>query len=408
MAELQAKVMSFADGLIYALAETCADLEPQLTDPRERAALQSLKLNLANTALLIGSGPNPNANLIDMVALVTLGRQNVESYWLPEVLGPRCESLLATLQKLEREIWNTAGSVLTPAQQAELRGLLREWREAHPGRRAVEFVYLSEFARARHAAPAARGAPGSLLGLFFLDPLASLDPAARVIEESRQVAERSMFFLKRAPTLLRWQTELLAHNVSALPETRQLLNDITGFRQATENFAGVIERLPDRLGAEQRKLLAEVVAENERLRTLLAQVQQSLEAGQDMAAAVERAAQALDAFAARFERAPATDAPPAAPPARPFDVRDYGAAAAEVARGAQDLTRLVESLDRLLASPAWEQRQQNAEALVQRLETAGRQLLRLAFCYALALVGALIAGLFLARRAAERRRSPGP
>jgi hypothetical protein len=406
-AELQAKVMSFADGFIYVLAETCTDLEPRLTDPRERAALQTLKLNFANTALLIASGPNSSANLLDMVALVTLGRMNVEHYWLPEVFGPDCESLLATFRRLEQEIWTTAGSLLTPSQQDELRTLLDEWRDAHPGPRAAEYVYLSEFARARQATPAARSRTGSLLGLFYLDPLASLDPTTRVIEESRQVAERSMFFLKRAPTLLRWQTELLAHNVSALPETRQLLNDISGFRQATENFTKVIEQLPGRLGDEQRKLLADVVGEEERLRAMLTDVEKSMATGREMAAAVELATTALDTFVGRFDRPPATNGVATAPSSRPFDVLEYGTAATEIARSAQELTRLVESLDRLLASPALEQPGQGVDALAQRIETTGRRLLRLAFLYGLALIGALTVGLGMVRWLPRRRDKTG-
>ncbi len=401
--ELQAKVMSFADGFIYALAETCTDLEPRLSEPRERAALQTLKLNFANTALLIASGPNPSANLLDMVALVTLGRMNVEHYWLPEVFGPDCESLLATLRKLEQEIWTTAGSVLTPSQQDELRELLREWRDAHPGPRAAEYVYLSEFARARQATPAARSRIGSLLGLFYLDPLASLDPATRVIEESRQVAERSLFFLKRAPTLLRWQTELLAHNVSALPETRQLLDDLSGFRQATEHFTKVIEQLPGRLGDEQRKLLADVVGEDERLRAMLADLDKSAGTVREMATAVEQAARALDAFVGRFDRPPATNDVAAAPASRPFDVREYGTAATDISRSAQELTRLVETLDRFLASPALEQQGQSVDALAQRVEATGRRLLRLAFLYGLALIGALTVGLGIVRWLPLRR-----
>lgn len=395
--EWQAKVMSFADGLIYALAESCTDIEPQLTTPRERAVLQMLKLHYANTALLIASGPNPTANLLDMVALVTLGRENVEHYWLPEVLGPRAAPLLTTLRQLETEIWSTAGRLLTPSQQEEFRALLREWRETQPGPRAVEFVYLSEFARARHATATTRSLPGSLLGWFFLDPLASLDPATRSIEETRQVAERSLFFLKRAPTLLRWQTELFAHNVLALPETGQLLADLTGFRAATEKFVQVVDQLPQRFGAEQQQLLAAVLQEDERWRGLLAEAR-------DLATAVADAASALDTFAGRWQRPSPTHAEAAAVSSRPFDVREYGAAATEIARGAQELTRLVESCNDLLAAPIWEQRQADAAALAERVETLGERLLQRAFLYGLALIAALTVGLIIARRWSGRPR----
>jgi hypothetical protein len=71
----------------------------------------------------------------------------------------------------------------------------------------------------------ANSSPTSLFGLLFLDPMASMDPTTAAIEETRNTAERAMYYTQRMPTLLNWQMELFTYELAVQPETKQLLAD---------------------------------------------------------------------------------------------------------------------------------------------------------------------------------------
>ena len=47
------------------------------------------KLASRSAVLDIAVGPNAVENLLDMLVLVTLTRQEVEQYWAPKYLGPK-------------------------------------------------------------------------------------------------------------------------------------------------------------------------------------------------------------------------------------------------------------------------------------------------------------------------------
>jgi hypothetical protein len=67
-----------------------------------------------------------------MLVLVSLNRMVWEEYWMPKVYGQLAADLVATLRRLEGDVWDLAAKVLTPAQRQELRDLLRAWRDKYP------------------------------------------------------------------------------------------------------------------------------------------------------------------------------------------------------------------------------------------------------------------------------------
>ena len=60
--------------------------------------------------------------------------------------------------------------------------------------------------------------------MLFLNPLAGLDPTAMAIQETRQLAERAMYYSQRMPTLLNWQVQLLSLQLAGQPEIREILS----------------------------------------------------------------------------------------------------------------------------------------------------------------------------------------
>ncbi len=233
---LEAEVMRFGDDLTAEMSQAADEFGDQAGTPQARALALIVKTGAANNSMIIASGPNPTANLLDMVVLVTLGRMTFEDYWVPRH-GPPAQPMLDASRRLEKEIWSIAAQVLTPQQQDELRGLITAWRVEHPGQleAGVRFRDFAEIAAGKATGSKAR--PGSVLGIFMLDPLAGLDPATREMEQTRYVADRALYVLQRMPNLLRWQSELLFSQTLATPGLQQVVSNSTQFAQSAEQLS---------------------------------------------------------------------------------------------------------------------------------------------------------------------------
>jgi len=406
---LYVEVGRFSDELTALVSEAADGFAAEVGTPEARATALAWKTGAANSAIIIATGPNPTANLLDMVVLVSLERMAFEEYWLPH-FGKPVEPILAVTRELEEEIWGVAKRVLTPTQQTELRELIREWREKHP-----EQIYISvrfrDFAEiAAQEDVGANAKPGSLFSLAFLDPFAGLDPTTRELAQTRFFAERALFVLERTPKLLRWQSELVIAQTIATPDVQQLVSNSTRFAQASELLTQTVRSFPDQW-----------VAQAPKWETLMRQFEQTFRAGNEMAVSVDAAVKSLDAFVGRV--APAEDnvgsAAPASPSAtategasnvltgppnvarRAFDVAEYGVAAAEIGKAAQELDALTHSLEK--ATP-------QINAVVERAGQQSRDLVDYTFhktlwLLALALVGfvlALLAYRWLALRLSRK------
>ena len=67
-----------------------------------------------------------------MTVFVTVTRVALEEYWQPKVFGESALPMLESCRNAETEIWQLAGTVLKPEQQAELRQAIEAWRQQNP------------------------------------------------------------------------------------------------------------------------------------------------------------------------------------------------------------------------------------------------------------------------------------
>ena len=51
--------------------------------------------------------------------------------------------------------------------------------------------------------------------MLGLDPLTQLDPAVREITQTRELAERTIYYMQRAPSLLDMQLERITYQLAA-------------------------------------------------------------------------------------------------------------------------------------------------------------------------------------------------
>jgi hypothetical protein len=394
MQELQLKVMRFADEYVGGIIEPIRTFQQATNDTGERLAAQNWKLSQSTSAYTIASGPNPVVNALDMVVLASLSRMVAEDAWVGERFGERAVPLREAHRRLEPRARQLLVNVLTDEQSAQLQQLIDEWRMRNPSVRAVAYVHFSDFAKSVGRPRAGEAeSKGGLFQRIGLDPLGDLDPAVREITQSRQLAERAIYYAQRAPNLLDMQIERLSYELASMPEAKRMLADADHFAGAAASAARLADDLPSVLAREReaaiRQFMDSVNAQTTEMRGLMTQLQGTLVAGTATSDSLNATIRSADQLLGRFDK----PGPEGAPRGRPFDITDYTAAAAEFARTASELERLMAGIER--GTPALAQSAGRAagdlqnviDHLLWRVLLVGLMLLAAAFLMVLAYRG---------------------
>ena len=362
--QLQSEVLRFADDYASSVANA-ADRAAKSAGTREAlVAALKWKLEQATAAYVSATGENPVWDALDIVVLAVVSGMVVDDAKAKEEFGAAVVPLIQTHRELEASAWTLASQILGPEQREQLQGLIVEWREQNPRERSVGAIHFREFALAteknQKGGALSKLGTSSVFTLLHIDPFAGLDPATVAIEQSRELAARSVAYFERAPTLLRWQAELLALQLADQPDPQKLIADAGRVSRSMESVSKTAEGLPALVKEEREaaiaQLLAGVAAEREAvlrdldsreatIRGLLGETRQTLEAGTAMSNSLDATVKSLDAFMHYVSPPPRPGAPPA-PAGKPFDVLDYGKSATDVAGMARELQTLLVSIDR--------------------------------------------------------------
>ncbi|MDB6043108.1 MAG: hypothetical protein JWM63_1659 [Gammaproteobacteria bacterium] len=344
--ELQTKGMRFADEYVGRMIGPIAALQTADSTATERLAAQAWKVSQATSAYTIASGSNPHANALDFVVLATLSRMAVEDQWVGGHFGERARPLYDVHRRLETIAWELVADVLNDVQKQQLRSLIDTWRARNPKVEAVAYIHFATFAHSIEQT----GEPldTSMLSLVGLDPLANLDPAVHQIAQTRELAERAIYYAQRSPYLLEMQVERLTYQLAVMPETGQILADVGRTSRAAEQAGNLASALPTVLAREREATIEQFVTafseQQRKLRTVVIELRQTLEAGTATSDSLNATIRSLDTLVARFK---GTQPSPeqALPPSRPFNIVEYAEAAREFAKTTRDLEGLIRTLD---------------------------------------------------------------
>ena len=363
---LQGAVMRFSDTVASRILQATEEFAARAGTPE--AKLQGLRWRIGQTTAAYSIACNPNANiaLLDMLVLVSLGRAVHEDHW-QQVWGEADRPMLEAFTTLERDAWTLASPLLEDVQIEQIRASLKAWRERNPDLAVTAFTRLPVFQDIALEGQKVDDPAGGLGALLSVDPLAGLEPAVREIEQARMFGERTMFYLQRAPLLLSAQVELLGLEFAQRPEVRSSLEDTRRFSQAAASLAETAERLPESVRVEREAAIeqasselaeqrAGLVADLEKVQgpasRILTDAEAALAAGERMSSALQGTIGSLDAFIGGFRDEPssasAVEPAPQEPRGKPFDVVEYGEAAARIGDAARELGGLVATLDRSL------------------------------------------------------------
>jgi hypothetical protein len=363
---LQLEVMRFADEYAGRSREVINKFQAGLQNPDERLTTQNWKVQQASAAYTIASGPNPLSNALDMVVLASLSRMVIDDAWVGEDYGARARSVQETYRSLETEAWKLVDGVLGREHVDQLHQLISQWRTQHPDVRSVAYIHFRDFAQGGAAGAQSAGS-GSLLSIVGIDPLSNLDPAVKEIAQTRQLAERAIYYMQRAPDLLDMQVERLSYQFAAMPESRSLLTSVDRVSLVGSASNRLVDNLPDLLDRQREALVAQLTqalnSQSATLGTLAGQLRDTLQAGTDTASAVNGALQTFERISGQFTSKPqsATAAPKPAGP--PFDIRNYTAMLEQAAMTARELESLAQHGDAL--APALRSATQDAALQVR-------------------------------------------
>lgn len=441
-AELHSELMSFTDTYTAVINEAWTKAIPKAPTldsiPPVRAAYANARrlshirrLATVSSALSIAAGPNPFAGLSDLITMVSLEQRGLASS--RAMFG---DDAVAALTKAyagqEAALRAIAARAMTAEQIEGLDECIEEWCRQNPDQRYVATIRLEDVARVRQQAATTK-AVGSLFSLLGLDPLAGLDPAAREVQESRRLAERMFFYAGRMPTLMRWQCELAVEDIVRDPLIAQSLNSFATLAAAADRMSVAIDKLPDDLSvqrqaaideffrgmtAQREGFLADLAASQSNLSGSLHELRSTIDASDRLAASVTTTLQAARALAERVmptADAAAADAPPDVVDANgPDGLAEYQQAAQITGQTAAGLSRLAEQIERLLASPSWNQPAASVQTVVTEVEASTQRMIdrafhRLVLLAALAPLPLLAAALvYLAFHRRSARAAPPP
>jgi hypothetical protein len=260
--ELNSEVMGFADTFTMRVSQACDQIELAhgKDAPLVRTWAQSTKISQAFAAMDIATGPNPEINLLDMVAMVTLKRQAVEEYDIPVILrGKGQELIVNAYQRSYDEVWALADRDLDDAQLKELRELIDQWRRDNPKQYYVGFVRLEDFSAFRRWQQAPQQTkPGSLFSMLYIDPLAGLDPVAQELHSFQDLSARLLYLIQRMPILMQWQIRREIDVALSNAQVEKFVADTGQFAAATEKFANVMEAYPKQFETDSQELVKQL------------------------------------------------------------------------------------------------------------------------------------------------------
>lgn len=426
---LLADLMRYSELIVFRVDEATHEFETLSDSPEAQLQASRWRLNALRVTTQLTTESNSFSALLDLTVLAATMGWLQEDYMIPEVWGEAARPMLTALRATEQDGWTLLERHLPAKQVADARAVLVAWREMNPKleREAMlEFPSFSVMA-AKLSATVDKGS--SLLGLVGLDPLSGLEPAAREIEQTRQFAQRALFFAQRAPRIIGAEVDFRTLHARQSPEMQQLLRDTERVTTTLENVAATAASLPEalsrereaalkqvseELAAQRAGLLADVAEARAPLESLMKETQATLTAARGLSGELTGTVLAVDQFLSRWDEpegseeaeeakkaAEAAAASEPAVPSKPFDIVEYGDTAERVGHAVAELHALVAELDQRMP----EAQRLLDEAAAHGKATVDHLLLRVAEV-GLALIAAAGVTTWLVRRSGRSLARP--
>jgi hypothetical protein len=256
---LQRAVMAAADTSMQRIAAQLG-LGVKSMSPEARRDDISTRLILSSALVSIAMEPDPVDALADLLTNVTLTADAQRNAAKGKPADSDEAKLLVALEQNEVDAWKLAERWVNEPTRVAFRERILAWPGARTNAASVAYVRLSDFNRG--------GAKSVEAGEGMFD---ALHAAAEQVDETRLMAERSLYLAQRLPFLLRWQAELYTATALATKEAQQTQAQM---EQMTRLLDGLTAQLARERTAALDDLFGHIAEER---RASLEQVQQVLQ-----------------------------------------------------------------------------------------------------------------------------------
>lgn len=383
--ELEDQLRRYADRFYTRVVLATNRVANEASTSAEELLMHQWKSVSVTTIVELAIGRNAVTNLLDMIILTTLTRQTLEDYWIPEVLGEQGQPLLDAYLVLEEDISTIADRVLTPEQQDDLMSLLADWSRDNPDQIYPWYVRLNEFSGQRAASLQDAQRSGGLLS--------TVRQTREAVEEVQAFGERILFYLHRAPAIASYAMQGSVLELLQGSEISGVLSDADRFTASVEKLVDVIAQFPyDRIEAVDQ-LMEQVAIERSAFFGELERM------GPDSHTVIAELRQAFEAFERVLILLDVNSEPA---DGEKFDIANFETFASEAAASAIEIRLLIESVENLVSSPEWVNRESMRFAVLDQFIEAEASVINRSFTLAALLILFFFAALLGYRYLAAR------
>ena len=279
---LQSSVMALSDNAIQRIASEI-NLARSGTTPEARRDEMSTRLVLSSSIVGIAMQPDPVDALADLLTFTTLTADAQRTAAMGKDADSYEARLLRALEQNDAEAWRVAERWVNEPTRIAFRKHILSWEGSRRSAVDVAFVRMADVKRAGSTSVESDS------GLFD-----SLHAATQQFDQTRLLAERSLFLAQRIPFLMRWQAEVYTGNALATKEAQQTQAQLVQMSAIMEQVSVLLSGMAQQVAKERQAALDDLFGhiETER-KASLEQVEQIVNS--ERKATIEQATAAIDA-----------------------------------------------------------------------------------------------------------------
>jgi len=279
---LQSSVMALADTSMQRIAAEINLARPGTT-PEARRDEMSTRLVLSSSIVAIAMQPDAVDALGDLLTFTTLTADAQRNAAMGKEADSYEARLLRALEQNDADAWRVAERWVNEPTRIAFRERILSYQGSRRSAAAVAFVRLGDVKRGGSTSVESDS------GLFD-----SLHAATQQMDQTRMLAERSLFLAQRIPFLMRLQAEVYTGNALATKEAQQTQAQLEQMSAIMERVSTMLAGMAQQIAHERAASLNDLFGhiETER-RASLEQVQQIVSG--ERQAAIEQATTAIDA-----------------------------------------------------------------------------------------------------------------
>jgi len=397
-ATLQSHVMSFADRFYAIMASEFLEYINQNPPKKNRYEVQRLVTYSASQVYIIASEEDPGVALLDVMAMVTLGRiifleEGFKRY------GRQVQPIIRGFERAEKDIMQIAAGILKADQLNDLKKIVLRWRRNNPEILFFPLVRFNDFAAGRRESKLTRAEDPD--GIFEAVKVATVRA-----EDMRLLAERGIYLATRLPQLWGLFGELWLSRMLDNPDVAKILADVSklsdvstrlattaknlpeqitkernaAIRQAMESISkersNAIEQVFSEVTAQRKATIDDFLGEEPRIKGVLSDLRKTLEAGNQLMASANTLISSQ---------------------AKPFDIGDYQKTLVELSTSAQALTKLAMTVERISSDIGLEELIPKVINAMDQAESESEKLTQYTTRMVLVIIGVWFAAYVLAK-----------